>query len=197
MVDRAITGYHRDDVGDWVAELDCGHNQHVRHRPPFQVREWVLTDEGRSARRRQPLDCPLCDRGELPEGVRYVRTGPEWNEETLPRGLRRDHRLAAGTWGRLSVRHGRVRFVAPGPSPVDEMLVAETARGIPPLAAHHVEPVGPVRLVIEFFSVDPARVVSTETDEGGDPACWAGMVCAECGAVLDGGAHRPGCAADN
>ena len=37
-VERPITGYHQDELGDWVAELDCGHNQHVRHRPPFQLR---------------------------------------------------------------------------------------------------------------------------------------------------------------
>lgn len=31
-------------------------------------------------------------------------------------------------------------------------------------------------------------------DEGGDPACWAQLLCPECGAVLDGGPHREGCA---
>ena len=36
---------------------------------------------------------------------------------------------------------------------------------------------------------DPAEVVSTN---GGDPACWAHLVCAECGAVETEG-HRPGC----
>jgi hypothetical protein len=28
---------------------------------------------------------------------------------------------------------------------------------------------------------------------GGESACFAHLVCPECGAVLDGGAHRPGC----
>lgn len=27
---------------------------------------------------------------------------------------------------------------------------------------------------------------------GGEPACWAHLVCAECGAMT-GGEHRPGC----
>jgi uncharacterized protein YeaO (DUF488 family) len=31
-----------------------------------------------------------------------------------------------------------------------------------------------------------------EPSEGGDAACWAHLVCPECGAVISGG-HRPGC----
>lgn len=58
---RAITGFHQDDAGDWVAELSCGHGQHVRHRPPWQVRPWVVTFDGRQARLGEQLDCKLCD----------------------------------------------------------------------------------------------------------------------------------------
>jgi hypothetical protein len=47
-VRRPITGYHQDDAGDWVAELGCGHGQHVRHKPPFFSRPWMLTLEGRA-----------------------------------------------------------------------------------------------------------------------------------------------------
>jgi len=106
IVEQAITGYHQDDVGDWVAELACGHDQHVRHRPPFQLREWVLDADGRAGRLGRPLACPLCDRGE--------------------------------------------------PS-------------------------------------DRSPRVGSVQDEGGDPACWAGLVCPDCGAIVDGGGHRPGC----
>ena len=98
---RTITGFHRDEAGDWVAHLSCGHRQHVRHRPPFQLRPWIDSEDGRTSRLGTPLECPLCDR-------------------------------------------------------------------------------------------DPGD----ESPEGGDPACWAGLLCPECGAVLDGGPHRPGCTAD-
>ena len=40
---RAITGFHQDDEGHWVADLVCGHTQHVRHNPPLSNRPWVLT----------------------------------------------------------------------------------------------------------------------------------------------------------
>jgi cytochrome c-type biogenesis protein CcmH/NrfF len=63
-MERTITGFHRDSDGDWVAELSCGHGQHVRHRPPFQQRPWVLDDAERDARIGAALDCPLCDEDE-------------------------------------------------------------------------------------------------------------------------------------
>jgi hypothetical protein len=65
-VRRAITGFHQDEVGDWVAELECGHGQHVRHNPPWQERPWVVTSAGRAERVGAELECPLCDRGEPP-----------------------------------------------------------------------------------------------------------------------------------
>ena len=43
---RAMTGFRRDDDGDWVAELSCLHNQHIRHEPPFWEAAWVEDDEG-------------------------------------------------------------------------------------------------------------------------------------------------------
>lgn len=97
-MERVMVGFECDDVGDWVALLECGHRQHVRHRPPWQERLWVVTSEGRREHLGTPLECVVCDE---------------------------------------------------------------------------------------------------DAQEGGDPACWAHKVCAGCGAVLDGGSHRVGCAADS
>jgi hypothetical protein len=63
-VKRRIIGFHQDEDGHWVAELDCGHNQHVRHDPPWQVRSWVLTQEGRHTRLGALLNCVICDEAE-------------------------------------------------------------------------------------------------------------------------------------
>jgi hypothetical protein len=64
VIKRAITGFHTDEQGDWVAELDCGHGQHVRHRPPWQLRPWVTSATGRARRIGQRLRCKKCERGE-------------------------------------------------------------------------------------------------------------------------------------
>ena len=198
-VERSIAGYHQDDAGDWVAELACGHNQHVRHRPPFQLRAWALDPEGRLGRLGTPLNCPLCDRGELPEGLRLVRTSAVWDERTMPAGLRRAHRVAAGTWGRIVVHAGRLRFVAATTPTLDVELEAGSTQGIPPEVTHEVEPLGAVRFSVEFLAVDRTGGAGTEVAEvdepvpEGDPACWAGLLCPECGAVVESGYHRPGC----
>jgi len=97
-------GFRQDDASDWVAELSCLHRQHVRHQPPFRDARWVLDDAERAARVGSPLDCPLCDRAELPDGLRVVRATNAWDQDSMPPGLRRAHRVAAGTWGRLWVR---------------------------------------------------------------------------------------------
>ncbi len=62
-MERLIVGFRQDERGDWIADLDCGHSQHVRHRPPFELKPWVVDAEIRNARIGTPRDCPLCDRG--------------------------------------------------------------------------------------------------------------------------------------
>ena len=58
---QRIIGYHLDDDGHWVAELACGHGQHVRHDPPWQLRPWVTTEAGRNDFLGTPLNCVRCD----------------------------------------------------------------------------------------------------------------------------------------
>ena len=120
-----MVGFHCDEEGDWVAHLDCGHRQHVRHRPPFQLRPWVLDQAARASRLGGLLECPLCDRGEPPA----------------------DPLVPTEVWS-------------------DEGGRGEAGRG----------DVGP--------------------QEGGEAACYAHLLCEECGVVLEPGApHRDGCSA--
>ena len=58
---RKIVGFQLDEVGDWVAQLACGHGQHVRHEPPLTNRPWVVTEEGRQSFIGFELNCKLCD----------------------------------------------------------------------------------------------------------------------------------------
>ena len=59
-IPRRIVRFDRDDAGEWVAELECGHRQHVRHDPPWQLRPWVLDATARAARIGTELECGRC-----------------------------------------------------------------------------------------------------------------------------------------
>lgn len=161
--------FHRDDAGDWVANLECGHRQHVRHHPPFQLRAWVQDEAGRAARLDRPLACPLCDRSELPDGLRPLRS-MTWDEVTLPAALRKEHRLGPSTWGSLHVVCGRARLVRCwGPSS-GSWVQAGASEGIPPGAPHRVELAGPVRLTLQLFEVGAGELPG----EAHDPSVWKG-----------------------
>ncbi|HEX5645391.1 MAG TPA: DUF3565 domain-containing protein [Nitrospira sp.] len=60
-MNQPIVGYHQDEEGHWVADLACGHGQHVRHQPPFMNRPWVITSEGRSQHVGTLLNCKKCE----------------------------------------------------------------------------------------------------------------------------------------
>ncbi|WP_081636112.1 MULTISPECIES: DUF3565 domain-containing protein [Pandoraea] len=64
---REIVGFRQDDEGQWVARLACGHGQHVRHLPPWQIRTWTQTPAGREAMLGTTLPCRKCERGEPAE----------------------------------------------------------------------------------------------------------------------------------
>lgn len=62
-MDSRIVAFEQDEEGHWVALLSCGHRQHVRHKPPFIERPWVMQQETREAMIGETIDCPLCDGG--------------------------------------------------------------------------------------------------------------------------------------
>jgi len=148
---RMIVGFHPDEQNDWVAELACLHNQHVRHDPPWQDRPWVRSELGRRSRLGTPIDCPLCDRTEMPGGLVTVRTAGPFTADTLPSGLRRAHRVAAGTWGRLVVLEGSATITIATDPAVERTLRAGQAQAIPPEVPHAVATARSVRLVVEFL----------------------------------------------
>ncbi|TWT50774.1 hypothetical protein Pla22_35170 [Rubripirellula amarantea] len=64
---QPIIGYHTDDDSHWVARLACGHQQHVRHDPPWMNRSWVKTESGRRSLLGYQLRCRKCDEGAPPD----------------------------------------------------------------------------------------------------------------------------------
>ena len=150
MATTIITGFHQDAEGDWVADLACGHSQHVRHRPPWQSRPWVVNEAGRAAKLGASIQCPACRMPELPGGVgEYKRTGT-FTEETIPEGLLRDHRTKPGVWAKIVIETGQLEYTLD--SPRRTFALTPDAPGVaPPMEPHHVKAPGPVRFHVEFL----------------------------------------------
>lgn len=70
IMKQPITGFHQDDQRHWVAELSCGHVQHVRHDPPLVAREWTQSSQGRQSMLGYILDCLKCDDGEPADEIK-------------------------------------------------------------------------------------------------------------------------------
>jgi len=155
---RRMVGFHQDDASDWVAELACGHTQHVRHRPPFTLRPWVLTPEGRAKRVGQALDCVLCDRGEMPQGhAPYQRTAM-FHRKTIPAGLLHRHTTKAGVWAIIHVVSGSLEYFESGDAEeTRRLLSAGEVAVVRPESEHRVAAVGEVELFVEFWRAAPTR----------------------------------------
>lgn len=153
MATTNITDFRQDSEGDWVAELACGHAQHVRHRPPWQNRAWAVSEEGRASMLGAAIECPLCAMPGLPDAARPYRRTPTFTESTVPAALLRDHRTKPDVWGRIVVESGELEYHLEQPR-CDFILTTERPGIIAPDAAHHVKPLGEVRFYVEFLRVE-------------------------------------------
>ena len=147
---RPIIGFVLDAVGDWTAGLSCGHAQHVRHHPPFVSRPWVTTAEGRAERLGLMLECVRCDRMELPDHFVAFKRTPVFTADSIPAGLRANHSTATGTWARIVVTEGTLRYRLADLG-VDVQLSPRKEGVIVPEAPHSVDPARDVRFYVEFY----------------------------------------------
>lgn len=53
---QSIVSFHKDDKDHWIAEIECGHFQHMRHNPPIVIFLWVLSEQGRESMLRYKLE---------------------------------------------------------------------------------------------------------------------------------------------
>jgi tellurite methyltransferase len=80
------------------------------------------------------------------ELIPYKRTAT-FTEDTVPAGLRKDHRTKEGVYGRICVEAGRLRYTdADG----ERVLEAGDVALALPQQIHAVEPLGAVRFYVEF-----------------------------------------------
>lgn len=82
------------------------------------------------------------------------RSTPIFDETTLPAALRREHRTKPGVWGVVRVLEGELKlsFV----DPPELLIVSPGSPGLLlPDLPHFVEPVGTMRMQVEFYDRPP------------------------------------------
>ena len=147
---RTIVSFALDELGQPIAQLDCGHPQHVRHQPPFQLRPWVMTIAGRASMLGSHLNCLRCTRLEWPAAFIAYKQTPIFTEHTVPAGLLRDHATKRGVWARIVVLEGTLRYRIASLS-IDTLLAPGTPGTVVPELLHSVEAQGVVRFYVEFY----------------------------------------------
>lgn len=79
---------------------------------------------------------------------------PVFDAHTLPKGLQKAHRTAAGVWGIIRILEGRLRYVIEDTS-VEAILTADQPGFVLPEQFHHVQALGPFRMQVEFYESKP------------------------------------------
>ena len=154
---RYITGYHLDEQGDWIADLNCFHGQHVRHNPPFTNRPWVTTEQGRASKIGMELKCLRCDRLEFPEGLATYKKTPQFT--CVPAGFQKNHSTKPGVWGQVHVLQGGLTYVLSDSginddnAPREFVLKTGEYAAIAPEMKHRVENLAdePLCFYVEFY----------------------------------------------
>ncbi|HEX9954299.1 MAG TPA: DUF1971 domain-containing protein, partial [Allosphingosinicella sp.] len=117
----------------------------------------------------ESLKLALYFRLEAPAPRPYKST-PVFDEHSLPAGLRREHSTKAGVWGVIRVLDGRLRYRS-GDGTRD--LEAGEQVIIEPQQPHSVEPLGAMRMQVDFYTAPPgnaSRVNRPEREQVAAPA---------------------------
>ena len=85
--------------------------------------------------------------------MKPYRTTAVFDQDTLPTALRREHRTKAGAWGVIRVLEGELRLLFPDGRA--QLLNQNTPGLIRPQETHWVEPVGGMRMQVEFYDSEP------------------------------------------
>lgn len=99
----------------------------------------------------------------LPTGLELARTTDVFDNDSVPPGLLRAHRVASGVWARLVVRTGSIKFVFEDEPERALNVAAGESVVIPPGRLHHVELDAPATFVIEFHRMPGDSAVGLET----------------------------------
>lgn len=85
----------------------------------------------------------------LPVHVQQYSTSPVFTEETVPKGLLKDHNTKSGVWGLICVSEGELEYII---EDKETHILSPKSKGVvEPEIKHHIKPLGAVTFYIEFY----------------------------------------------
>jgi tellurite resistance-related uncharacterized protein len=89
---------------------------------------------------------------DLPPDVQAYSRSPEFNQDTLPAALRKQHSTKAGTWALIHVLEGKLTYRIYEP-PSETVLEPGKPGVVQPEQLHEVAPASaPMRMYVEFYA---------------------------------------------
>ena len=85
-----------------------------------------------------------------PNTVAYRKT-PIFTQATVPTALLNRHTTKAGSWGKIWVVSGQLRYCILTDPPEEHTLTPNSPGIVEPQVPHHVELLGPVEFYVEFY----------------------------------------------
>lgn len=89
----------------------------------------------------------------FPEGVQPYKRTDVFTEDTVPAKLQNRHNTKAGTWAKIVVLEGSLRYRILSDPPEEHTLSPEHPGVVEPTTPHEVAPLGPVRFFVEFYRI--------------------------------------------
>ena len=91
----------------------------------------------------------------LPPSVTAYRKTPIFTQDTVPAALLGRHTTKAGSWAKIWVISGRLRYRILTDTPAVHMLTPDSPGIVEPQTPHQVELLGPVEFYVEFYRALP------------------------------------------
>lgn len=86
----------------------------------------------------------------LPDDCVSYKKTPVFDQTSIPAGLLKAHQTKAGTWGKIVVFSGRLRYRILEPQLEEHVLDVNKFGVVTPEILHEVEPLGEVSFYVDF-----------------------------------------------
>ena len=87
----------------------------------------------------------------IPETVKAYKKTPVFNEETVPKGLLKDHRTQKDVWGKINILEGELVYTIHSDPPETATLTPDHPGVVEPEMLHYIKPNGKVSFYVEFY----------------------------------------------